>query len=86
MSCIEINLDQVIKELLWIEDALANGYRKTIVLLKDYGYLLTMVILKSHDEMETTAYWHTYPTEWDTMRGRMRENIYRRVETKPVMF
>jgi len=35
---------------------LANGYRMTIVLLKDYGYLLTMVILKSHDEMETTTY------------------------------
>jgi hypothetical protein len=42
---------------------LANGYLMTIVLFNDHSYLLTMVIFKSHDEMETTAYRHTYPTD-----------------------
>ena len=27
LSCIEINIDQSMKELLWFEDALANGYQ-----------------------------------------------------------
>ena len=58
LSCIGINLDQLIKEFLWFEDAFANDYQKIIVLLKDY------CSTKSHGEMETTAYWHTYPTDW----------------------
>ena len=44
LSWIEINFDQFIKELFWFEDALANGYQKTIVLLKDYYSLLTTVL------------------------------------------
>ena len=44
LSCIEINIDHLIKELLWIENAVANGYRTTIVLLKDYCSLVTFVI------------------------------------------
>ena len=38
LSCIGINIDQLMKELLWFEDALANDYQrqlwysKTIVL------------------------------------------------------
>ena len=32
------------KELLWFEDALANGYQKIIVLLKDYCSLFTIVL------------------------------------------
>jgi hypothetical protein len=38
LSCIEIDIDQVIKELFWFEDVVANGYQrqlcysKTIVL------------------------------------------------------
>ena len=44
LSRIEINIDQLIKELFWFEDALANGYQKTIVLLKDYCSLLTIVL------------------------------------------
>ena len=44
MSCIGINIDQSMKVLLWIEDAVANGYQTTIVLLKDYCSLLTIII------------------------------------------
>ena len=44
LSCIEINIDRLIKELFWFEDALANGYKKTNVLLKDYCSLLTIVL------------------------------------------
>ena len=46
LFCIGINIDQVIKELLWIEDALANGYQrqlcysKTIVLKRLLFYNL----------------------------------------------
>ena len=44
MSCIGYNIDHLIKELLLIENALANDYRMTIMLLKDYCSLLTIVI------------------------------------------
>ena len=85
LFCIGINIDQLIKELLWFEDALANGYQrqlcysKTIVLerllfSKDYCYT------KSHDKMDTTAYWHTYPTDWETLQ---RENKEENRRNKP---
>ena len=28
LSCIGININQVMKELFWFEDALANGYQR----------------------------------------------------------
>ena len=28
LSCIEINIDQLMKKLLWFEDAMTNGYQR----------------------------------------------------------
>ena len=68
LSCIGINIDQVMKELFWFEDALANGYQrqlwysKTIVLERLLLYKISWRDGYYWD-------WHTYPTEWDTVRG-----------------
>ena len=47
MSCIGINFDQVMKELLCFEDALANDYQIQL------SYSKT-IVLQSHDDMNTT--------------------------------
>jgi hypothetical protein len=52
------------KELLWFEDALANGYQRQLWYSK-------IIVLKSHDKMDTYNDWHTYSTGWETMRGNL---------------
>ena len=69
LSCIGINIDQIMKELFWFEDALANGYQRQLW----YSKTIVLSYTKSHGDMETTTYWHTYPTDWEILRGKLRE-------------
>jgi hypothetical protein len=47
LSCIGINIAQVMKKLLWFENALASAYQRQL-------WYSNTIVKQSHDEMVTT--------------------------------
>ena len=72
LSCIGINIDRLMKELLWFEGALANGYQRQLCSSK-------IIVLKSHDEMntvETDTHIPLNEEQWEeTLKERREKRI-----------
>ena len=56
---------------------IGQGLLKRIMILKDFCSQ-KIIVLQSHDEMETYTYWHRDPPEWEIVRGNLKRKESKR--------